>query len=538
MQPPRTRQRAAAALCALLGALAWAPWLPAQARQEVDASGRPGVQWAPNGQALTLDLSRAGATFTLEPRAFGTNIPEDRPSRAWDDKGWKQKLSSAGISVLRFPGGETGDAYDWRSNSMAVRAEWAEDDDAEPPSQRMDYKALLKLASQLDARRLSFVVNVEGGLSPRRPLREQLERKAEEAAQWVAEVKASGAFVPYWEIGNESYLKSTTYPLTAQEYATAVALFARKMKAADPRIRIGANGPADWDAPGFLDQLAPQALDAFRQNVGESRRACKESVQECVEDLGGKKNQARSPKWWQVLAREAGRDIDFAAIHVYYHVDNPKAERPAALGLPTVRSGSLSELQAQWRQATGRPLELALTEWNNFPGKPGAAQMLSTTRHFMLVAESMLATTAAGVQWSAYWPLRVTDNNRRPRIPLLPQQGPASVLKLTGLLNEHFHGEVLEQSGALSRDLLALVVRRGTELELAFLNLGRDRRVRIEGARCSGQSVARVSLVTEAGPQPGASTNVQCRDGRLAGFDASLAQGELTWVQLSASRAN
>lgn len=83
------------------------------------------------------------------------------------------------------------------------------------------------------------------------------------------------------------------------------------------------------------------------------------------------------------------------------------------------------------------------------------------------------------------------------------------------------------------------MVRRGTELELAFLNLGRDRRVRIEGARCSGQSsVARVSLVTEAGPQPGAGTNVQCRDGRLAGFDASLAQGELTWVQLSASRAN
>jgi hypothetical protein len=396
---------------------------------------------------------------------------------------------------------------------------------------------MLKLAKQLGATDLFFVVNLEGGLTAKRPLREQLERKAEEAAQWVAAVKAEGSFVPYWEIGNESYLGGTTYPMTAQEYAEAVLLFARKMKAVDPNIRIGANGPSSWNGQGFMDQLAPQARAAFRENLGQSKRECKESKRECLEEFGAAPRRDRGDGgWWPVLARVAGADIDFAVVHAYYRAGGGRGKSSGGLGMPTTRAQGFQDMAQNWRAATGKPLPLALTEWNSWPDEGGP---MPPHQHFLMATESILANTAAGVLHSAFWPMRAPEVSRKAFVPLLPRDGSsAPMLQLLRLFNNQFHGEVLAQSGRLSRDALMLAVRRGTDFELAFLNVGADQRVRVEGASCTRPGTVRVSVVDENGVQPGSSLNAPCREGRLDAFEVPLAPGVLTWVQLAAAKAH
>jgi hypothetical protein len=525
----------ATALAAALCLCTLATPSPVQARENMRRAEAPGREGGAEPSLLTLDLSRANAVFTLPARSFGTNMPLDRPVQAWDQKGWKQSLRSAGVSVLRFPGGEVSDGYDWRTNTLSANMVWSEQrGDAE--SEKMDFRGMLKLAKQMGAADLFFVVNLEGGLTAKRPLREQLERKAEEAAQWVAAVKAEGGFVPYWEIGNESYLSGTTYPLTAQEYAQAVSLFARKMKAVDPNIRIGANGPSSWSGQGFMDQLAPQARAAFRENLGQSQRECKESKRECLEEFGAApRRDPGEGGWWPVLARVAGADIDFAVVHAYYRAGGGRGESSSGLGMPTTRAQGFQGIGLGWRAATGKPLPLALTEWNSWPDENGP---LSPHQHFLMAAESILATTAAGVQHSAFWPMRAPEAARKAFVPLLPRDGSsAPMLQLLGLFNGQFHGEVLSPSGRLSRDTLMLVVRRGTDFELAFLNVGADQRVRVEGASCTHPGAVQASVVNESGVQPGRSLNAPCREGRLDAFEIPLAPGALTWVQLTAAKA-
>ena len=62
-----------------------------------------------------------------------------------------------------------------------------------------------------------------------------------EAAAWVKYVRGKQPdAVPYWEIGNESYLNQDPSFMTAENYVQKVREFAAEMKKVDPSIKIGA----------------------------------------------------------------------------------------------------------------------------------------------------------------------------------------------------------------------------------------------------------------------------------------------------------
>src|SRR5262249_39536407 len=111
---------------------------------------------------------------------------------------------------------------------------------------------------------------------------------AQEAADWVRYVNGNGLRVVYWEVGNELYVRDnsansqalTVDPVT---YAQRFLEFAKAMRAADPRIKIGAIG-------------------------GENR---------------GLYTTMGYPDWNRTLLQMAGDQIDFLSVHNSYAPGTP-----------------------------------------------------------------------------------------------------------------------------------------------------------------------------------------------------------------------
>jgi hypothetical protein len=103
------------------------------------------------------------------------------------------------------------------------------------------------------------------------------------AVAWVRYANLEKRYgVKYFEIGNESYLDTYDGGSRAEDYARDVVLFSRAMKAVDPSIKIGVNGPVLRHAVGAYDEKA-----------------------------------GTFAPWWKTVFEIAGGDIDFVSVHEY-----------------------------------------------------------------------------------------------------------------------------------------------------------------------------------------------------------------------------
>jgi len=155
--------------------------------------------------------------------------------------------------------------------------------------------------------------------------------------------------VKYWEIGNETDLLGTRYPLTAEEYGQAVARFSQAMKAVDPTIQIGALGPFSPTHVAPLDRLSPERqalLRTLRSGERKTRRA------EFPPELAG-------APWWPTVCQTAGKDFDFVIVHRY---DNSRTEFPPAFVAPLSLAEPVQVLDRYLREQFGHEVPLALTE--------------------------------------------------------------------------------------------------------------------------------------------------------------------------------
>jgi hypothetical protein len=150
------------------------------------------------------------------------------------------------------------------------------------------------------------------------------------AVAWVKYANVTQGYgVKYWEIGNEAYIDRT---VSLKDYAADVALFAKAMKAVDPSIWIGANGPSKANGTGRHPGTA-------------------------------------STPWWQEMFRVAAEWIDFAAIHTYswWKWGSYEHYRDHGPGYPEADGDARGVIEAARRW--GPPgfadrLRVAVTEWN------------------------------------------------------------------------------------------------------------------------------------------------------------------------------
>ena len=159
------------------------------------------VRAATNTANVTVNAS--SSLGVIPPTAFGLNTGVYDPNLL--DSSVPQLLKSAGVDLLRFPGGSIADAYQWSTNSITSGyANTPPDYFAVPSGNSFD--SFMGLTQQINGQAMVTVnygsnASGTGGGDPT------------EAAAWVKYADVTNHYnVKYWEIGNEVYGNGTYDP--------------------------------------------------------------------------------------------------------------------------------------------------------------------------------------------------------------------------------------------------------------------------------------------------------------------------------------
>ena len=303
-----------------------------------------------------VDVDAADVVREINPLVFGVNflfMVEDDASRA--DGKIETLLREMPCRLIRYPGGEMADNYHWKTHRLDNPKKWPMRDGADTT----DTDEFMAWCRRIGAEPI-FVVNLESGF-----VHNDVDAAVREAAEWVKYCNKGKRYgITYWEIGNETYLKGTLFPLKAKRYADAFTKFSRAMKAVDPTIKIGAIGPM------WLNAVAP------------------------IDKEDG-------TPWWETVVRIAGRDMDLAVVHRYYNEGDFSnfAWNPVKVGEP------IAELRRYLRETMpNRTIQIALTEWNTWK-----KSKLRGMAHGLLMAEMMCRYIEGGVDLANFWPFRNTS---------------------------------------------------------------------------------------------------------------------------------
>ncbi|MEV0386012.1 cellulose binding domain-containing protein [Nonomuraea sp. NPDC050643] len=250
-------------------------------------------------------------------------------------------LKSAGMKLLRYPGGSYSDIYHWADHTAPGGY----------VAPNTDFDTFMGGVRRTGAQAM-VTANYGTGT-------------AEEAAAWVRQANITKKYgIKYWEIGNENYGNGhygTAWEAddhadkSPNEYARHVVSYADAMKAVDPTIKIGAvlTTPANW----------PDAI------VGTG-------------DDGS---------WNKVVLSAAGSKIDFVIVHWY----------PGALD----KSGHIPDLIQLTREQIAKyagpgseRIGIAMTEFNT-----GSSSNGTNTQPGALAAADAYASLLAGGVFTVDW---------------------------------------------------------------------------------------------------------------------------------------
>ncbi|UCC68910.1 MAG: alpha-L-arabinofuranosidase [Armatimonadota bacterium] len=291
----------------------------------------------------TVEVDVTEVIREVEPRVIGINVDylvdhdANRPAGA---RPLEAALREMGVRSLRFPGGDKSDNHLWSvppfdkpQPTLACgprqgREERLMDADGNRWNVRLlDFDDFMSLCRRLDAEP-TVVVCYDALFTPGCTVTK--ERLLETAAAWVQYANVKRHYgVKYWEIGNEAYIDATVSPY---DYARDLIEFAEAMKAVDPSIKIGANGPPRVEGPG-------------------------------------RHEPTKDTPWWKIIFETAADHIDFIPVHVYscWEWGSYEAYRDHGPGYPEAHRDALSPIEAarKW----GPPgfadrLRLTVTETN------------------------------------------------------------------------------------------------------------------------------------------------------------------------------
>jgi alpha-N-arabinofuranosidase len=191
--------------------------------------------------SVTVDASKKIREIPSE--MFGGNIEwRWNATSLWQEKEDRIdpeiiRLSKGmGLKLIRYPGGIYSDFYNWRdgigprSKRPKVKHEAGKEDASVP---LFGTEEVIGMADEIGAH-LIFTVNFTNGTP-------------QDAVEWIQYVNKKSLRVKYWEIGNEQYINngnavSKAVTLSPEDYAKRALLFAKAMRKADPRIKIGIIG--------------------------------------------------------------------------------------------------------------------------------------------------------------------------------------------------------------------------------------------------------------------------------------------------------
>jgi Cellulose binding domain/Fibronectin type III domain len=308
------------------------------------ASGAPGPQAVRAAAPVAASVTVNAATKLAAVPATAIGINGSTYDADLTDAAVPGLLHTAGVDVVRFPGGTESDEYDWKTNT----------DVSSGATQPVDFDQFATLLSQSGAQGM-VTVNYGTGDTVG-ATRSPKETGAQVAADWVqyANIQHHDG-IKYWEIGNEVYGNGTygadwepdahctgSSPTNCGPavYAQNVKTYIAAMKAVDPTIVVGVvlTAPGNWP-DGQTSAGSPQA-------------------------------------WDQTVLSALGSQIGFADVHWY--PQNPSSVTPPGptdaglLGDTSQIPSMVSTLRSELTQYTGSSsVPIMITETNSVSSNPG-----------------------------------------------------------------------------------------------------------------------------------------------------------------------
>jgi alpha-L-arabinofuranosidase len=296
--------------------------------------------------ADTISVNVSATMRPVDRRIIGinTNYLTDHAAIRSAGQGYAQALRQMGVKSLRYPEGEMADALAWAPPPFAAPqptllrtgpGEWPSNDPrwvsngSTFVNAPLNFDEFMAYARSTGAEPTLVVAfdsmykpSTPGGAAP---TKQQL---LDAAVSWVRYANVTRGYgVKYWEIGNESYLNSYNGGAKARDYGRDLIEFAQAMKAVDPTIMIGANGPDNQYSLGDLDT-----------------------------------NEA----WWPTVLGIAAPSIDFLAVHSYPawqwgSYEHYRTTTPNLTGAADSAAAALTT----WAPAHAQRIQIAVTEMNS-----------------------------------------------------------------------------------------------------------------------------------------------------------------------------
>lgn len=318
---------------------------------------------APNIVRINVDASKIQRS--VDNRLFGMN------SGAWESAFTSpeniQILKEIDNRVLRFPGGSLSDIYHWQTKQTIQ--------DGQITTQPLSFDDFA--ASTVKAQNQAFITVNYGSGTP------------DEAAEWVKYSNQTKKYnLKFWEIGNECYGESEydtnsrphdpyTYALRAKQYIT-------KMKAQDPKIKVG-----------VVVTTGEDEYDKYTDHPAKNPRT----------------NQIHYG--WTPVSLSTLKNLGVIPDFVIYHKYNnaPWKENDATLLQSTASwktdIGNIRQMLSDYLGQESSKVEIVATEHNSTWMPPTGKQMTSLVNG-LFFADSMgqaLQTELKGLVW---WLLRST----------------------------------------------------------------------------------------------------------------------------------
>ncbi len=376
----------------------------------------------------TVQVRAAQVVREIPRTLFGTDLEWiSNGNMLWDENARRPdpemlRLTRAlGLSLLRFPGGYYADFYHWRIGVGPVgkRPELLPVPGSNQKSRpNFGTDEALEFAKDVGA---ELLITVNAGTGT-----------AAEAADWVRYVNGPSLRVRYWEVGNELYINDNSPIAQAAAvdpatYARRFNEFAQAMKAADPRIKVGAIGGQNQGPYAFVHDR----------------------------------------DWNKIVMQNAGADMDFFAVHNAYAPANISDREDlrsvyrAMFAAPTQISRNLATVAHQisdFIPSRASKVPIAVTEWGPlFQVDPAGAyaQHTKTLGSALFAAETLKTLIESKATEIANfhvlndlgfmgW-ISSTDDSFPPR----PQWTPTARYYAFQLFSQHF-GSLLVESGSHS----------------------------------------------------------------------------------------
>lgn len=324
-------------------------------------SGNQGFERLPelNNPDFLVNLeSSAGKKISDYLMGFNIVYPQER-DEIWADGSLKKSLKDVNTSVLRYPGGTVVTFYHWdkpTGNGWMDKWDPAITTADKPASEFMDINEYMQLIRETRAMPM-MGINMSSGWRFNRT-----DEGVNEALALMKYCKDKNFPVTYWYLDNEPYQHDANGgSKTPEQYGELINIYAEKMKAYDPDIKIVAN----WNA-----------------------------------GIRNKRND------YVKLINIAGKNIDMIDVHWYWSWGNPTWEKwiegPMKFWTGTTYIEEITDFRTMVSELGYPDIQLGSFEWNVGPAKQGD---MSPAQCALIQTEMMMQFMQGGLDMAILWPL-------------------------------------------------------------------------------------------------------------------------------------